>query len=133
MLKVSRSAFYGWLEWSAKIISEEDLNMCRTARQLLKHSCGSRQLCKKLRVAGFKVGRYRTRSIMCKLKLVVKQCLTYKVTTKRKHSDSVAENVLKHQFHPTHENAVWAGDVTYLLRMNQGRMYLAVEMHLYFR
>jgi putative transposase len=80
---VSRSAFYDWLERPAKIISEEELNMYRTARQLFKcsrGSLGSRQLCKNLRLAGFKVGRHSTRSIMRKLKLVVRQRQAYKVT-----------------------------------------------------
>jgi len=132
---VSRSAFYDWLEQPAKIISEEELNMYRTARQLFKRSrgsLGSRQLCKNLRRAGFNVGRYRTRSIMRKLKLVVTQRQAYKVTTKRKHSDSVADNVLNQQFNPTQANLVWAGDVTYL-RTNQGWMYLAIVMDLYSR
>ena len=82
---MSRSAFYDWLERPAKIISEEELNMYRTARQLFKRSrgsLGSRQLCKNLRLAGFKVGRHRTRSIMRKLKLFVKQRQACKVTTK---------------------------------------------------
>jgi len=95
-------------------------------------SLGSRQLSKKLRAAGFNIGRYRTRSIMRKLKLVVKQRQAYKVTTKRKHSDSVADNVLNQQFNPAQVNLVWAGDVTYL-RTNQGWMYLAIVMDLYSR
>ncbi len=52
---MSRSAFYDWLERPAKIISEEALNMHRTARQLFKRSrgsLGSRQMCKNLRKAG---------------------------------------------------------------------------------
>jgi len=69
---------------------------------------------------------------MRKLKLVVKQRQTYKVTTKRKHSDIVADNVLNQQFNPTLANLVWAGDVTYL-RTNQGWMYLAIVMDLYSR
>jgi len=132
---VSRSAFYDWLERPAKIISEEELNMYRTARQLFKRSrrsLGSRQLCKNLKLAGFKIGRHRTRSIMRKLKLVVKQRQAYKVTTKRKHSDSVADNLLAQQFNPAQANLVWAGDVTYL-RTNQGWMYLAIVMDLYSR
>jgi len=75
-LQVSRSAFYDWLERPAKLISEEELNLYRTARKLFRLSRGSlssRQLAKKLRSDGFKVGRYRTCSIMRKLKLVVKQ------------------------------------------------------------
>ena len=92
MLQVSRSAFYDWLERPAKIISEEELNMYRTARQLFKRSCGSlgsRQLCKNLRRAGLNVGLHHNRSIMRKLKLIVTPHQAYKVTTKRKYSDSV--------------------------------------------
>jgi putative transposase len=109
--------------------------MYRAARQLFKRSrgsLGSRQLCKNLRRAGFNVGRYPMRSIMRKLKLVVTQRQVYKVTTKRKHSDSVADNVLNQQFNPTQANLVWAGDVTYL-RTNQGWMYLAIIIDLYSR
>ena len=54
--------------------------------------------------AGFKVGRYRTRSIMRKLKLFVVQRQAYKVTTKRKHAD----NLLNQRFNPKQENLVWA-------------------------
>ena len=132
---MSRSAFYDWLERPAKIISEEELNMYRIARQLFKRSrgsLGSRQLCKKLREAGFNVGRHHTRSIMRKLKLKVTQRQAYKVTTKRKHTDSVADNLLNQQFNPEQANLVWAGDVTYL-RTNQGWMYLAVVLDLYSR
>ena len=50
--------------------------------------------------AGFKVGRYRTRSIMRKLKLFVVQRQAYKVTTKRKHADSIADNLLNQRFNP---------------------------------
>jgi len=132
---VSRSAFYDWLERPAKIISEEELNLYRTARKLFRRSrgsLGSRQLAKKLKKLGFKVGRYRTRSIMRRLKLVVKQRQAYKVTTKRKHSDSVADNLLNQQFNPTQANRIWAGAVTYL-RTNEGWMYLAIVMDLYSR
>ncbi|GLS91791.1 hypothetical protein GCM10007916_28610 [Psychromonas marina] len=69
---------------------------------------------------------------MRKLKLVVRQRQAYKITTKRKHSDSVADNLLRQQFNPKYANLVWAGDVTYL-RTNQGWMYLAVVMDLYSR
>lgn len=62
----------------------------------------------------------------------MKKCQAYKVTIKRKYSNSVADNVLKQQFNPTHENIVWASDVIYL-RTNQGWMYLAVVMDLYSR
>ena len=40
------------------------------------------------------------RTVMRKLKLKVKQRIAYKVTTKRKHSDQVADNLLNQNFNP---------------------------------
>ncbi|AGH81634.1 integrase catalytic subunit [Psychromonas sp. CNPT3] len=59
---------------------------------------------------------------MRKLKYIVTQRQAYKVTTKRKHSDSVADNRLNQPFNPKQVNLIWLGDVTYL-RTNQGWMY----------
>src|SRR5690554_590634 len=47
------------------------------------HSLGSRELMSALRKQGFIVGRYKTRTIMRKPGLVVRQRIAYKVTTKR--------------------------------------------------
>lgn len=87
---------------------------------------------KKLREEGFKIGRYRVRKLMRKLGLVVIQRVAYKVTTKRKASDAVADNLLNLNFNPFGPNQVWAGDVTYL-KTGEGWMYLAIVMDLYSR
>jgi len=71
-----------------------------------RKSLGSRELMKKLRAEGFQIGRYKTRALMKQLKLVVKQRVAYKVTTKRKHSDAVADNLLNQNF-----NSLAANDV----------------------
>lgn len=78
------------------------------------------------------MGIYRVKSLMVKLGLVVKQRMAYKVTTMRKHSHLVADNLLKRQFNPKAMNQVWAGDTTYL-RTHQGWMYLAIVMDLHSR
>ncbi len=87
---------------------------------------------KNLRKEGFVIGRYRVRQLMKQLNLVVTQRLAYKVTTQRRHSDAVADNLLNMNFNPVAPNQVWAGDVTYL-KTGQGWVYLAVVMDLYSR
>ena len=49
---------------------------------------------KKLRGEGYEIGRYRVRKLMKQMKLIVRQRVAYKVTTKRKHDDAVADNLL---------------------------------------
>jgi putative transposase len=87
---------------------------------------------KKLREEGISIGRYKVRSIMRQLNLIVVQRVAYKVTTKRKHSHLVADNILNQEFNPVYPNKVWAGDITYL-RTNEGWLYLAIVMDLYSR
>ncbi len=134
-MNVSRSGFYAWRNRPAKFISESELMLYRRAKALFKESrqsLGSRQLIKKLRKEGFKVGRDKVTRLMDKLDLKVKQRIAYKVTTMRKHSHSVADNIVEQQFNPSQANQIWSGDVTYL-RTGQGWMYLAIVMDLYSR
>jgi putative transposase len=133
--KVSRSAYYAWLKPPAKLITEDKLNLYRRARAIFKqspNSLGYRELRKKLRREGFNVSDYGVQKLMAKLCLVVTQRVVYKVTTKRKNSDAVAENLLNQNFNPFAPNQVWPGDVTYL-RSGEGWMYLAIVMDLYSR
>ena len=86
----------------------------------------------KLREEGFNVGRYRVRTRMRQLDLVVHQRKAYKVTTKRKATDAVADNLVNQRFNPNGPNQVWGGDITYL-KTAEGWMYLAIVMDLYSR
>jgi len=135
MVNVSRSGYYAWVKRPAKLISADELKLYRRARELFdnsRQSLGSRELMKKLREEGFNIGRYRTKTVMRKLGLQVTQRIAYKITTKRKHSDRIADNLLNQNFNPVCPNEVWAGDITYL-RTGEGWLYLAVVMDLYSR
>ena len=134
-MKVSRSAYYAWLQQPVKIITAEQLNLYRRAKVIFeqsRNSLGYRELRKRLCGEGFKVSDYGVQKLMAKLGLVVTQRIAYKVTTNRKHSDAVADNLLNQNFNPPASNQVWAGDVTYL-RTGEGWMYLAIVMDLYSR
>ncbi len=103
VMGVCPSAYDAWRKRSAILITEDDLRLYRKAKELFKvsrESFGSRELSKKLQFEGFDAGRDRTRKIMKKLKLIVRQRVAYKVTTKRKLGDAVAVNLLNQNFNP---------------------------------
>lgn len=132
---MSKSAFYDWLKRPGKLISAEYLHLCRRMKvlfELSRNSLGSREMMKKLREEGFKIGRYKVRKLMAKLGLKVTQRVAYKVTTRRKDGDAVADNLLNQNFDPVGPNQVWAGDITYL-KTGEGWMYLAIVMDLFSR
>ena len=134
-MKVSRSAYYAWLKRPAKVITTEQLHLYRRAKAIFaqsRNSLGYRELRKRLYKEGFKVSEYGVQQLMTKLGLIVTQRVAYKVTTKRKHSDAVADNLLNQNFNPVAPDKVWAGDVTYL-RTGEGWRYLAIVMDLYSR
>jgi putative transposase len=134
-MQVSTSAYYAWKKRPGQLISADVLHLHRRMKALFEQSrssLGSREMMKKLREEGFQAGRYKVRNLMKKLNLKVTQRVAYKVTTKRKHSDEVADNLLNQNFNPVAANQVWAGDITYL-KTGEGWMYLAIVMDLYSR
>lgn len=134
-MQVGKSAYYAWRGRPPTLITAAELHLYRRAKalfQVSRDSLGSRELAKKLREEGFTISRERTRNVMKKLNLVVKQRIAYKVTTKRKDGDPVADNLLNQNFNPMATNEVWAGDITYL-KTAEGWMYLAIVMDLFSR
>jgi putative transposase len=134
-MKVVQSAFYAWQARLSKLVTAQELELYSQPKVLFKasrDSLGSRELSKKLNETGFNISRYLTRKLMIKLKLKVAQRLAYKVTTKHKHSDKVADNLLNQNFNPLAPNDAWDGDITYR-KTAQGWMYLAIVMDLYSR
>ena len=135
VMGVGTTSYYDWKNRPGPLITGDLLRLHRRMKQLFeqsRNSLGSREMMKKLREEGFQIGRYRVRKLMRKLGLIVTQRIAYKVTTKRKASDVVADNLLNQNFNPVGPNQVWAGDVTYL-KTGEGWMYLAIVMDLYSR
>ncbi|MFT5112724.1 MAG: putative transposase [Parasphingorhabdus sp.] len=103
ILKLTPSGYYAWCKRPGKLITSEELHLHRRAKKLFvdsRESLGSRELSKKLQEEGLAIGRYKTRNIMKRLRLIVRQRIAYKVTTQHKHSDTVADNLLNMNFNP---------------------------------
>jgi putative transposase len=108
-MSVSRSDYYAWRNRPAKVITKSELILYRLTKALFKESrqsLGSRQLMKNLRKEGFKFGRDKVTRLMGKLNLKVKQRIAYKATTMRKHSHSVADNIVDQQFNLNRVNKI---------------------------
>ncbi|WP_156499813.1 IS3 family transposase, partial [Oleiphilus sp. HI0061] len=132
---VSRSAYYAWLKRPTKSITPKQLHLYSRAKTIFeksRSSLGYRELRKRLCREGFDITEYSAQKLMAKLGLVVTQRIAYKATTKRKHSDAVADNLLNQNFNPVGPNQILAGDVTYL-KTGEGWMYLAIVMDLFSR
>ena len=135
LLTVQRSAYYDWQAQPCKVIPQEELALRRRMKELFtasRGSLGSRMMMKNLNQEGFEIGRDRTRRLMKRLNLKVRQKRKYKVTTDSKHNLPVAENVLNREFSPSAANQAWATDITFLWTQ-QGWIYLAVVIDLYSR
>lgn len=135
LLSVQRSCYYKWRDRPGKVIPPEELALRRRMKALFaasRGSLGSRTMTENLRLEGFEIGRDKTRRLMKKLQLKVKQKRKYKVTTDSKHNFPVAKNVLNREFSPSAPNQAWGTDITYLWTQ-QGWIYLAVVIDLYSR
>ena len=100
---MSRSAYYDWRRSGAKIISSQTWQLYQRMKALFaesRSSLGSRQMMKQLRKEGHTIGRYRVRSLMKKIGLIVKRKRRFVLTTDSMHSHPVAENLLDRKSNP---------------------------------
>ena len=135
VMQVSTSAYYDWCGRGGEIIDSETWRLCHRMKALFaesRDSLGSRQMMKQLRKEGFEIGRYRVRSLMKRLSLVVKKKKRFVLTTDSGHGLPVAENVLNRDFAPEEKDRVWTTDITYIWTL-QGWLYLAVVIDLHSR
>ena len=92
---------------------------------------GNRRMRDELQAQGFKVGRYKVRSLMKALTLKAKRPKAHRYPASGRASVT-APNTLNRQFNPNEQNTHWSGDITYI-RTQQGWLYLAIVLDLYSR
>lgn len=134
-MTIKRSSYYSWLKSSAKIHPAESFEIYRLAKEMFnasRESMGTRRISKRLKFAGFNVGRYKVRKIMHKLRLFVKFKRRFKNTTMSKHGLPVAKNILNREFNPSKANHSWGADITYI-PTKQGFTYLSAVIDFYSR
>lgn len=132
VLEVSRSGYYEAQRRSAKPAQCKIGAHLKAQFQASQQSYGSRRLVTAMANAGFRIGRYKVRSLMrqAALRPVWKRKFVH--TTDSKHNLPVAANVLNRQFNPHAPNMAYVSDITYI-RTGAGWLYLAVVLDLYAR
>jgi len=134
VFRVSRSGYYKYL--NQKEVNRDDIKLIVEAKVIhakSKKSYGSRRLAKSLSKEGYKVGRYKARSLMKKAGLITPQRCRFRIkTTDSTHKYPISQNLLNRSFKVAEINHSWASDITYI-KTKEGWLYLAVTMDLYSR
>lgn len=114
---MSASAYYAWIkqpEDTKKMLENKRLNSkVQQLHDNFKQIYGSRRLADELQKEGFKVGRYKTRTLMNRLGLRVRYPKKFKVTTDSNHNEAISSNLLDRNFDVVAPNKVWTTDITY--------------------
>ena len=137
VLKVSRSGYYAFVKRDGgELEAEAEQALLAAVRRLHRESrwtYGQRRLCQALQAAGYRVGRYRTRTLMRQAGVRVRRKRPWVPrTTESRHASPVAPNLLNRQFAVAAPNRVWGSDLTYL-PTQEGWVYLAIVVDLFSR
>lgn len=89
---------------------------------------GNRRMRDELQAQGFKVGRYKVRSLMKALTLKAKRPKAHRYPASGRASVT-APNTLNRQFNPNEQNTHWSGDITYIRTNQTARVITAHLSH----
>jgi len=135
LAKVSRSAYYDWLNHSPTAQEKDDQELTKILVSAFKKSratYGTRRLKKELFKQGRITSRRRIGRLMREAELVCKTRRKFKATTNSRHDFPIAENRLDRQFKANLPDQAYVGDITYI-PTHEGWLYLAVVIDLYSR
>lgn len=132
VLKVSRTAYYRWLnrpisrrKTKDTVIREQIVKIYNNSRK----TYGSPRIHKQLGREGIHCGKKRVERLMREAGIQAIQKRKFKVTTDSGHNLPVAKNILNRNFTVGSPNTRWVSDITYI-NTGEGRLYLAAVMDL---
>ncbi len=134
-LRVSRSAYYEWLNPSTSNREKEDEELTFMIKKIFNESrglYGTRRIRRKLLQLGKATSRKRISRLMKAAHLYCKTKRRFKVTTNSKHNNPVSPNLLQRKFNVSKPDQYWVGDITYI-PTSKGWLYLATVIDLYSR
>jgi transposase InsO family protein len=130
LFQLSESTYYAQIR--AKPVNDENVMIMSAIKSISSETgatYGRRRMKEALAIKGFKLGIYRTATLM-------KLALVKALRPSRKHyypnmgkAHLIAPNLLDRQFNPEQTNTHWVGDITYI-RTHQGWSYLACVLDL---
>jgi transposase InsO family protein len=135
LLKVSRSAYYSWLNASPSQRMLNNVLLDQHIKQLFlesNDSAGYRMIRALLISSGIQSSLGRVRRRMRHLGIKARQFKCRRQSSKVVRSLGYSDNLLQRNFNVNKPNQVWVGDITYV-RVSHGWMYLATVIDLYAR
>ena len=136
LYRVSRSAYYDYVRRQAShsdaLYRGKLIDAIRNISEYSDQTYGSRRIKKALNEMGYKIGRWKVRSLMKEAGVYVRHRKKYKATTNSNHKQPIFENKLNRQFNVSDPNQAYVGDITYIWTQ-EGWLYLAVVIDLFSR
>ncbi len=135
VMGLTTSGYYSWKKRgkSKRTEDNEKLDMAiKHAYRKSRGNYGSPRITKELQSQGICCSKNRVARRMKENKIVAKTKRRFKITTKSKHKNPVAENILNQNFETRKPDKVWASDITYI-RTREGWLYLSVILDLFSR
>jgi len=135
LFQVSHSGFYDWLHRSPSLRDQENLQLVAHIKRVHTKSranYGIQKVWKKLNLEGIVCGRNRVATLRAQHNIYARRRRRFIITTRSRHTNGIAPNLLDRQFQVARPNRVWVGDVTFIAT-RKGWLFLAVMIDLFSR
>jgi len=135
VLKVSRSAFYDWLNRPVSMRQQDDDKLVvkiKVSHKNSRDNYGTRRIKDDLQDDGDQVSRRRISRLMAQEALESTHKKKLKITTDSRHALPISPNLLNRDFEPDQPDRAYVSDITYIWT-SEGWLYLAVVIDLFSR